>query len=225
MLRPVVSALKRPIKLAIVNDYGVVVAGVAHLLAPFRERIHVIELDANLPVAAEVDIALYDTFARTEPGLAELKRLVENPLVHQVLVFTWSFAQEQVDRAFEVGADGYLSKTASAEQIVDAVERTAAGGRIVIPAQGRSLNNPDLDWPGKSADLTAREAEVLALITQGRSNIEIAELLHLSVNTIKSTIRTAYRTIGVTNRVQAVLWGTKNGMGPDVARLRAPETG
>ena len=217
-----VSAPDRPIRLAIVNDYGVVVAGVAHLLEPFRDRIHVTELDVNMPVVAEVDIALYDTFARTEPGVAELQRLVNNASVHRVIVFTWSFAQEQVDRAFEVGADGYLSKTASAEQIVDAVERTVAGDRIVIPAQGRSLSNPDLDWPGKWADLSAREAEVIALITQGRSNAEIAELLHLSVNTIKTTIRTAYRTIGVTNRVQAVLWGTANGMGPDVGRLRAP---
>lgn len=216
------SALDRPIRLAIVNDYGVVVAGVARLLEPFRERIHVIELDANLPVVNDVDIALYDTFARTEPGLAELKQLVENAAVRRVIVFTWSFAQEQVDRAFEIGADGYLSKTASAEQIVDAVERTVAGNRIVIPAQGRSLHNPDLDWPGKWAELTAREAEVIALITQGRSNLEIAELLHLSVNTIKTTIRSAYRTIGVKNRVQAVLWGTANGMGPDVGRLRAP---
>lgn len=222
MLRQMVSAPEQAIKLAIVNDYGVVVAGVARLLEPFRDRIHVIELDANLPVLTDVDIALYDTFARTEPGLAELQRLVENPAVRRVVVFTWSFAQDQVDRAFEVGADGFLSKTASAEQIVDAVERTVAGGRIVIPAQGRSLHNPDLDWPGKGADLSAREAEVLALITQGRSNLEIADLLHLSVNTIKSTIRTAYRTIGAKNRVQAVLWGTANGMGPDVARMRAP---
>lgn len=217
------SSAGEPITLAIVNDYGVVVAGVAHLLEPFRDRIHVIELDASVPVAADVDVALYDTFARTEPDLAELRRLVENASVRRVIVFTWSFAQEQVDRAFEVGADGYLSKTASAEQIVDAVERTARGERVVIPAQGRSLSNPDLDWPGKWADLTAREAEVVALITQGRSNAEIAALLHLSVNTIKSTIRTAYRTIGVTNRVQAVLWGTANGMGPDVGRLQAPD--
>lgn len=215
-------SLDRPIRLAIVNDYGVVVAGLARLLEPFHDRIHVAELDANHPVLDDVDIALYDTFARTEPGLSELQSLIENPSVDRVIVFTWSFAQQQVDEAFSLGAAGYLSKTASAEEIVDAVERAVAGDRVVIPSQGRALHNPDLDWPGKSADLSAREAEVVALITQGRSNKEIAELLHLSVNTIKTNIRSAYRTIGVTNRVQAVLWGTSNGMGPDVGRLSAP---
>lgn len=218
-----VAPTDRPIRLAVVNDYGVVVAGVARMLEPFRDRIHVVELDANLPVVNDVDVALYDTFARTEPGLTELHRLITNPAVHRVIVFTWTFAQEQVDRAFELGAAGYLSKTASAEQIVTCVERTTTGERVVIPATGRSLINPALDWPGKVADLTPREAEILALITQGRSNKEIASLLHLSINTIKSTIRSAYRTIGVKNRVQAVLWGTSNGMGPDVGRLHAPD--
>ncbi len=215
--------LGHPIKLAIVNDHGVVVAGVARLLEPFEDRVQVLELDVNMPVELDVDIALYDTFARTEPGLAELSRLVGNPSVHRVVVFTWTFSDALVERAFELGASGCVSKTATAEELVDCVERAAAGERIVFAGREGSEGEPDLDWPGKFADLSSREAEVLALITQGRSNIEIADLLHLSVNTIKTTIRSAYRRIGVTNRVQAVLWGTANGMGPDTGRLQASQ--
>ena len=210
-----------PIRLAIVNDHGVVVAGVARLLEPFEERVQVIELDVNLPVELEVDVALYDTFARTEPGLAELSRLVGNPSVRRVVVFTWTFSDALLERAFELGASGCVSKTATAEQLVESVERVAAGERIVFAGSEGAEGAADLDWPGKFADLTSREAEVLALITQGRSNVEIAGLLHLSVNTIKTTIRSAYRRIGVTNRVQAVLWGTANGMGPDTGRIQA----
>ena len=72
--------------------------------------------------------------------------------------------------------------------------------------------------PGKEHGLTAREAEIIALITQGLSNQEIAERSYLSINSVKTYIRTAYRKIGVTRRSQAVLWGIKHGFQPDVMR-------
>jgi DNA-binding CsgD family transcriptional regulator len=74
--------------------------------------------------------------------------------------------------------------------------------------------------------LTAREAEVLALITQGFSNQEIAERSYLSINSVKTYIRTAYRKIGVTRRAQAVVWGMKHGFEPTPLRVietSAPE--
>ena len=77
-------------------------------------------------------------------------------------------------------------------------------------------------WPGREWGLTEREAEVLALITQGLSNQEIAERSYLSINSVKTYIRTAYRKIGVTRRSQAVVWGMKHGFEPD--RVRVVET-
>lgn len=208
-----------PIRLAIVNDYGVVLAGLNAMLAPYSDRIRVLELDANLPVAQPVDLVLYDTFARTEPNLAELRALVDNPRAGRVVVFSWSFDPELIDLAFSLGAAGYISKTSSAEELVDALERLHAGEQVISPQPSRRLHNDALQWPGRAAGLTAREAEVLALITQGKSNVAIAELLHLSVNTIKGNIRSAYAKIGASNRVEAVLWGTAHGMQPDQHRL------
>ncbi len=208
-----------PISLAIVNDYGVVLAGLNAMLAPHADRIRVLELDANMPVSQVVDLVLYDTFARTEPNLAELRALVDNPHARRVVVFSWSFDPKLVELAFSLGASGYISKTASADELVEALERLHAGEQIVSPSPTRRLHNEALEWPGRSAGLTAREAEVLALITQGKSNLAIAELLHLSVNTIKGNIRTAYAKIGASNRVEAVLWGTAHGMQPDQHRL------
>ena len=66
---------------------------------------------------------------------------------------------------------------------------------------------------------TDREAEVLALITQGRSNREIADVMYLSINTVKTYIRSAYRKIGVTGRPQAMLWGIDHGFQPDHDRI------
>ena len=67
--------------------------------------------------------------------------------------------------------------------------------------------------------VTEREREILALITQGKRNDEVAELTYLSKNSIKSYIRTAYRKIGVSSRTQAVLWGVAHGFLPDHHRI------
>ena len=63
-----------------------------------------------------------------------------------------------------------------------------------------------------------REAEIVALITQGLSNQEIADRSYLSINSVKTYIRTAYRKMGVERRSQAVLWGIQHGFQPDVVR-------
>ena len=63
--------------------------------------------------------------------------------------------------------------------------------------------------------LSAREAQVVALIVQGLSNAEIAATAFLSINSVKTYIRTAYRKIGVTRRAQAVVWGMTHGFAPD----------
>ncbi|MGO1384197.1 MAG: LuxR C-terminal-related transcriptional regulator [Arachnia sp.] len=74
------------------------------------------------------------------------------------------------------------------------------------------------EWPGRAAKLSAREAEVLALITQGYTNNDIAMRSYLSINSVKSYIRSAYRKIQVERRSQAVRWGMENGMLPDTSR-------
>ena len=78
------------------------------------------------------------------------------------------------------------------------------------------------DWPGREQGLSARESEVLALITQGLSNQEIAERTYLSINSVKTYIRTGYRKIGVSRRSQAVAWGMRHGFEPD--RMRSIDT-
>ena len=71
----------------------------------------------------------------------------------------------------------------------------------------------------KEEGLTDRESEVLALITQGMSNAEVADLTYLSPNTIKTYIRSIYRKIEVESRTQAVLWGVEHGFRADKRRI------
>ena len=75
-----------------------------------------------------------------------------------------------------------------------------------------------LQWPGKAEGLSARESEIIALITQGLTNEDIAARAHLSINSVKTYIRTSYRKMGVERRSQAVLWGVQHGFAPEAAR-------
>jgi DNA-binding NarL/FixJ family response regulator len=90
---------------------------------------------------------------------------------------------------------------------------------VVSNPPPRARSAPGLDWPGRQEGLTDRESEVLALITQGKSNAEVAALTCLSPNTVKSYIRTTNRKIDVASRTQAVLWGVTHGFTPDRNRI------
>lgn len=203
------------LRLAVVDDYDVVVAGVAHIFSRYRDRIEVVELAADEPVSTEVDIALFDTFAQGEADAEELDILLANPLAHRVVVFTWVFRPEVVALALEKGVAGYLSKTLPAEQLVTALERIHRG-EVVVSDPPRHHRPTGQDWPGRDEGLSQRESEVLALITQGRTNAEISEITYLSPNTVKTHIRSCYAKIGVTSRSQAVLWGVEHGLNAEV---------
>ena len=125
----------------------------------------------------------------------------------------------QVDSALRQGAHGYLSKTLTARELVLALEAVHAGEIVVSdpPRRARSANG--LNWPGRGEGLTDRESEILALITQGKNNAEVAALTYLSPNTVKSYIRAIYRKIDVASRTQAVLWGVSHGFTPDHHRI------
>jgi len=208
-----------PILIALIDDYDVVLTGVARMLEPYRDRVLVAEIDANKPLEDTVDIALYDSFAQPESDGGEIEVLIRSPRAHRVVVYTWNFHPDLIEHARQCGAHGYLSKTLPARDLVTALEAVHAGDTVVSDPPRRARAAMGLDWPGRHEGLTDREAEILALITQGKSNAEVAALTFLSPNTVKSYIRTIYRKINVASRTQAVLWGVKNGFTPDHNRI------
>jgi DNA-binding NarL/FixJ family response regulator len=207
------------ITVALIDDYDVVVQGVANMLEPYRDRVVVAELDASMPLKDTVDIALYDSFAQPESDHEEIGVLVANPCARRVVVYTWNFHPDLVASARERGAHGYLSKTLPARDLVAALEAVHRGQTVVSETPPRTRPAPGNDWPGRSEGLTDREAEILALITQGKSNADVARLTYLSPNTVKSYIRSLYRKVGVESRTQAVLWGMQHGFLPDHSRI------
>lgn len=218
---PAPRAPGRPVRVAIVNDYEIVIAGIAGLLAPYADRVHVVERDGQMPVISDVDVILYDTFGQVQGDGVDLDDLVRGGRA-KVVIFSWNTEPGLVARAMAKGARGYLAKSAEAEDVVLAIERVHAGERV-LPVGAVDGESEHGGWPGKEQGLTAREAEVLALITQGLSNQEIADKCYLSINSVKTYIRTAYRKMGVSRRSQAVLWGLSHGFEPD--RFRTIEDG
>jgi DNA-binding NarL/FixJ family response regulator len=208
-----------PIRVALVDDYDVVLIGLAHMFDKYDDRIQICEIDANSVTHDEVDIVMYDSFAQPESDHDEIAHLVANPRARKVVVYTWNFHPELVESARNQGVDGYLPKTLPARDLVGALERIHAGETLFAESPKRVSSAPGLDWPGKREGITDRESEILALITQGKSNAEVAKLTYLSPNTVKSYIRSIYRKIGAESRTQAVLWGVEHGFAPDHHRI------
>ncbi|MFN8195374.1 MAG: response regulator transcription factor [Nocardioidaceae bacterium] len=207
---------------AVVNDYEVVVHGVASMLRSYAERVDVVELDVNAEVASKVDIALYDTFAMSQGDRAAVAELVDNPGISKVVVYTWNLDAALERSSLRIGVAGYLSKRMTAAELVEALEQVHRG-QVVVSTEPRRQALVGGDWPGREEGLTPRESEVLALITQGLSNAEITDRTGLSINSVKSYIRTCYRKIGATSRARAVIWGIDHGFQTERARTINPD--
>lgn len=217
-----------PVRVALANDYEMVVRGLAALLAGHEDRIRIVDLLVQENAHEPVDVVLYDVFGTGEVHTGDIGGLVENGRVGAVAVFTWNHDPELVDSALRQGVRGYLSKGLDGDELTDALVRLAQGETVVRHGGGRHGAAGERRWPGQLHDLSEREAEVLALITQGYDNETIAERLFISPNTLKTRIRNLYRRMGFENRVQAAIWGVKHGFETDTgasARTRRAVSG
>ena len=97
--RPTIDPM---ITVALVDDYDVVLLGLARMLDGYRDRVRVVQIDANEDVDDVVDIVLYDSFAQPESDQDEIAVLVGNPGAHRVVVYTWNFHPDLVDNLVRV---------------------------------------------------------------------------------------------------------------------------
>jgi len=183
----------------LVNDYEIIVQGLAAILSPYPDRVRVVEMDVGDEPKRSADVALFDTFAGRRHSIARASEMVRAGRVDHVVLYTWDASAEFLSLADRAGVSGVVLKSTSGEVLVDVIERVAAGERIGLGdlqrgRQSRSENG-----------LSAREEEVLALIALGKSNGAIGHELFLSVDTIKTYVRRLYAKLGVNNRAQAAL--------------------
>jgi NarL family two-component system response regulator LiaR len=189
------------LRVAIVNDYEVIVAGVMAMLAPQQYRVDVVELDVQKDPDLNVDVALFDSYGQPGLGLHRVRSLAADEGVGSVAIYTWSLSNASRDAAFAAGARGLIAKTLGADQLVTAL-RAVARGEIVESGGFRGQGAGE--WPGSKWGLTARESETLALLATGMPNRAMAEALFVSENTVRTHLKAVFRKLGVTNRSQAV---------------------
>lgn len=202
----------QPIRIAVLNDYELVVAGVAAMLSAFPDRIAVIELSVrDATVDEPVDLALFDTYGRADFAEREIAGLVADPNVGRVVVFTNSMPPAEVTRLLAIGVSGCLSKSLAADQLVDELERIHAGDDRISSFSDLADPTVIAMAPGAVWGLTYRESEILALLTHGLRNKDIAAALYIGSETVKSHLSSVFRKMGVSSRAEAISAAARSG--------------
>jgi len=191
----------RPVRIALINDFELVLRGLEAMLAPYAGQIAVVEHDIRARPRRHVDIALFDTYGQPGGGIERVHSLAADPRVGAVAVYAWRLAAPQVDAVRAAGARGVLDKAVSAAELVRSLLAIARGEVVVSPTFQRPAAE---SWPGREFDLTMRESEVASLLVRGSSNREIAEALHISEHTVKTHLKGIFNKTDTRSRGQAV---------------------
>ena len=198
-----------PIRILLVDDHPLVLAGLRALLAPLpslavvgaaasaaeayeavaRHRPDVVLLDINLPDASGLDVCRQLTLA--DPAL-------------KVIALTTLHERSYVTRMMELGAAGYVLKNASPEELAEAISRVCAGKKYFSDEVQELLLRPAAPAAPEPPLLTRREKEVLVLIADGLTSHDIAERLFLSALTIETHRRNLLVKFGVSNTASLI---------------------
>jgi DNA-binding NarL/FixJ family response regulator len=216
---------ERPVRVLIANDDPIVIEGLRSMLAPYRDDVVVVgtaEGDPEMVMVPDIDedadVMLIDAFARRAAGIdAAVKVLAQDP-PFVVAVFTDNDDLRLLLQALRAGVRGYLLKSVSAGDLVDALKRLRAGETVITPdlaTEAALLAARTVDmggWPGAHLGLTRREAELLTLLGEGLSPRQAADKMELSSQTVRTHTRNVYRKLGVTDRASAVAVAWREGL-------------
>jgi NarL family two-component system response regulator LiaR len=223
------------IRVLVVDDHEVVRQGLRFVLEQEPDVEVVGECaDGHAAVAAiravEPDVVLLDLVMPGLDGLGVLRAIEDRPRRPAVIVLTSFLADDRAIEAVRAGALSYLPKTTAVERVVEAVRAAAEGGSVLDPGVAALLvgrvrgAGPGRD-AGPLAALSPREREVLAGLSRGRSNREIARSLSLSDETVKTYVSSLLAKLGLQDRTQAAIFGLQQGVVALDGALDPPEAG
>ncbi|WP_026818716.1 response regulator [Arthrobacter castelli] len=214
--------MNEPIRILLVDDEPLVRSGLAAILDGVEDFSVTGEAADGTEVWSQVrarrpHLVMMDVRMPRMDGIETTSQLVDNAHrldpVPRILVLTTFESDDYVYAALKAGADGFLLKRAEPDELIQAVRAVAAGDSIVFPAKLRQMvaarrNTSDaLSTTG----LSSREAEVLRLLAQGCNNQEIAGLMFLGAETVKTHIGAILNKLGVRDRTQAVIAAYESG--------------
>jgi DNA-binding NarL/FixJ family response regulator len=163
----------------------------------------------------EADVGVIDLALPDGEGVELIEDLREANPLFAALVLTASLDRAEHARAIEAGAAGVLHKSADVDEIMHATRRLAAGETLISPeelAEMLHLAGASRDARASIEQLTPRELQVLKVLAQGLSNKEIAERLHMSVDTERTHMMNILNKLGVHSRLQALLFAARHGL-------------
>lgn len=208
------------IRVLLADDHALVRQGIRELLSAQSEFEVVGEAASGREAVAEAvrlrpDVVLLDIHMPNGDGLWATTAIVREAPESKVMMLTISSEDGHLKESLRRGASGYLLKSSPAEALYQAL-RDVVQGETPVPSTmaGRILAALGLGEtvaaPAREAGLSAREQEVLRLLSRGATNKEIAAALDISENTVKAHLKSILRKLGVTNRVEAAGWALRN---------------
>jgi DNA-binding NarL/FixJ family response regulator len=170
--------------------------------------------------AAKPQVLVLDLQIPAPDGVAVTAEVVQRDPAVRVLILSASGEQQDVLEAVKAGATGYLVKSASRPELLDAVRRVAAGDTVFTPGLAglvlgeyrRLSDTPAVGAHDDTPRLTDRETEVLRLVAKGMSYRQIAERLVLSHRTVQNHVQNTLRKLQLHNRVQLVRYAIEQGL-------------
>jgi DNA-binding NarL/FixJ family response regulator len=206
------AAFNPPLTLLIVDDHFVFRAGLKAVLSLRKDFQVVAEAgDAAGALAAfrqhEPGMTLMDLRLPDSSGIEALRAIrLEKPAA-RVLMLTTFDGDEDIHRALEAGACGYLLKSVPGPELLRAIEAAALGKRYIPPEVQRRLEER-----ATFGELTDREREVLPLVVKGLTNKEIAEILKFTEFTAKAHVRSMLSKLGAADRTELVAIAVQRGL-------------
>ena len=199
----------------VVTSQDVIQTGLATLLGAHPGPLRIATCG---PEGGEPDVVFYDVIGLHEGDGSDLDHWLKETAA-TVIALTHELRPDLGAAALERGAEAAISIGASLDDFVEVIE-AALGGHLDDSPVAQDADKATR--VGREAGLTLREVDVLSMIVLGMSNNEIAERCSLSINSVKSYIRSAYRKMEVTSRSQAVKWGVQHGFPLDSGAGRPP---
>ena len=200
------------IRLMLVDDHALVRMGLKALLEIEPDFVVVAEADDGVAALEQYaiqqpDVTLLDIRMPRMDGLQTLERLLVRRPDARIIMLTTSELEDEIERAVELGACGYLLKKITGDELARAI-RLVHSGEICLPAEvTRRLAANRL-----APRLSEREREVLALLPRGLTNPEIAHALGITLNTAKTHLHTIFSKLDVANRAEAVSAALQRGL-------------
>lgn len=204
-------------KILLADDHKLVRAGLVLVLKQMQNGVELLEAGTGreaislVDAHTDIDLVLMDLDLPDGTGLEALTAIHAKYAALPVVILSAMEDQAMVSRAMELGARGFIPKTASGEMMVNSLRLVLSGGVCLPPGYGEMARG---EGNGALPSLTQRQLEVLRLMAQGNSNKEIARDLGISENTVRVHISAIISALDATNRTEAAYSATRLGLIP-----------